>query len=75
MLSIEALVRTDDPALQVSAEARADLTAAGWSTNEVTVIDVAKKPTDPVDTARRVFSTPRGTNSARFLRLRIELGP
>lgn len=72
--AIEALVRTNDPALQVSGEARADLTAAGWSANEVTATDIAKKPTDPPDTARRVFSTPRGTNGAKFLRLLIELG-
>jgi hypothetical protein len=73
--AIEALVRTNDPALQVSAEARADLTAVGWSTNEITTTDIAKKPGDPADTARRVFSTPQGTNGSKFLRLRVELGP
>jgi hypothetical protein len=74
-LSIEALVRTNDPALQVSAEALSDLTAAGWNTNEITATDIAKKPGDPADTARRVFSTPQGTNASKFLRLHIELGP
>lgn len=75
MLSIEALVRTNDPSLRVSGRSRTGLVAVEWSTNNVTATDIAKKPGDPADTARRVFSAPRGTNLARFLRLRIELGP
>jgi hypothetical protein len=75
MLSIEALVRTNDAALRISALTSTDLATGGWSTNNVTTTDIAKKPTDPADTARRVFSTPQGTNSAKYLRLRIELGP
>jgi hypothetical protein len=74
-LSIEALVRTNDSMLRVSAEACTDLVAAGWSTNDVTETDVAKQPDDPADTARRVFSIPSGTDPAKFLRLRIELDP
>ena len=74
-LSIEALVRTDDPTLRVSGLASTDLVAGEWSTNDVTATDIAKKPGDPADTARRVFSTPRGTDPAKFLRLRIKLGP
>jgi hypothetical protein len=75
MLSIEALVRTNDPSLRVSGQSSTDLVAVEWSANDVTATDIAKKPGDPADTARRVFSAPQGTNSARFLRLRIELGP
>ena len=75
MLSIEALVRTNDPALRVSGQSSADLVAGGWTSNNVTVTDIAKKPGDPADTARRVFSAPKGTNASKFLRLHIELGP
>ncbi|MGA0849487.1 MAG: endonuclease I family protein, partial [Chthoniobacterales bacterium] len=74
-LSIEALVRTNDPSLRVSAHACTNLLTTGWSTNNVTETDVAKQPGDPADTARRVFSVPRGTDPAKFLRLRIELDP
>ena len=73
-LSIEALVRTNDPTLRVFAQASTNLlTTAGWSTNDVTETDVAKQPGDPADTARRVFSVPQGTDPAKFLRLRIQL--
>ena len=74
-LSIQALVRTNDPALRVSGVTSTDLVAVEWSTNNVTVTDITKKPGDPADTARRIFSTPQGTNSAKFLRLRVELDP
>jgi hypothetical protein len=74
-LSIEALVRTNDPSLRVFAHASTDLLTAGWSTNNVTATDLAKKPDDPADTARRVFSVPQGTDPAKFLRLRVELDP
>jgi endonuclease I len=72
-LSIEALVRTNDPDLRVSGQATTDLAAVGWSTTKVTATDIAKRPGDPADTARRVFSVPRETDAAKFLRLRIEL--
>ena len=73
VLSIEALVRTNDPALRVTGLTTTDLVTAAWTNNGVTVTDITKKPEDPADTARRVFSTPQGTNGAKFLRLRIEL--
>lgn len=73
-LSIEALVRTNDPSLGVHAQATTDLGGVNWSTNNIITTEIPKKPGDPPDTARRVFSTPQGTNSAKFLRLRIELG-
>jgi hypothetical protein len=68
-------VRTNDHSLRVSAHACTDLLTAGWSTNDVTETDVAKQPGDPADTARKVFTVPRGTDPAKFLRLRIELEP
>ena len=74
-LSIEALVRTNDPALRVLGQSSTDLTTGAWTNTSVTATDIAKKPGDPADTARRVFSTPRGTNASKFLRLRVELGP
>ena len=72
-LSIEALVRTNDPALRVFGQSSTDLVAGGWTNNNVTVTDITKKPGDPANTARRVFSTPRETNVTKFLRLRVEL--
>lgn len=74
-LSIEALVRTNDPALRVFGQSSTDLTSAVWTNSNVSATDIAKKPGDPADTARRVFSTPQGTNGSKFLRLRVELGP
>ena len=72
-LSIEALVRTNDPALRVYGQSSTDLTTNAWTTNNFTTNDIPKKPGDPADSARRVFSTPQGTNAAKFLRLRVEL--
>jgi hypothetical protein len=74
-LSLEALVRTNDPALRVTGLTTTDLVTVAWTNNSVTVTDIAKKPGDPDDTARRVFSTPQGTNGSKFLRLRVELDP
>jgi hypothetical protein len=75
MLSIEALVRSNDLSLRVYAEATSDLVGATWTTNNITTTEINKEPDDPVDTARKVFSIPRGTDPAKFLRLRIELDP
>ena len=75
-VSIEALVRTNDPGLRVRAHACTNLAAAaGWYTDGVTETDLAKLPGDPVDAARRLFSVPLGNDSAKFLRLRVELDP
>jgi hypothetical protein len=75
-LSIEALVRTNDPALRVYAQScGGGLAASAWTTNDVTASDGAGLPGDPQGTARRIFSAPIGTNTTKFLRLRVELGP
>jgi hypothetical protein len=74
-LSLEALVRTNDPSLKVYAQSCGGLVSGGWTTNEITATDAAGLPGDPEGTARRVFSAPIGTNGAEFLRLRVELGP
>jgi hypothetical protein len=74
-LSLEALVRTNDPSLKVYAQSCGGLVSGGWTTNEITATDAAGLPGDPEGTARRVFRAPIGTNTAKFLRLRVELGP
>jgi hypothetical protein len=74
-LSLEALVRTNDPSLKVYAQSCGGLVSGGWTTNEITAADAAGLPGDPEGTARRVFRAPIGTNTAKFLRLRVELGP
>jgi endonuclease I len=75
ILSLEALVRTNDPSLKVYAQSCGGLASGGWTTNEITAADVAGLPGDPEGTARRVFSAPIGTNKTKFLRLRVELEP
>ena len=74
-LSIEALVRTNDPALRVYAQSTTALAVVTWTTSNITTTEITKKPGDPAETARKLFSIPRGTDAAKFLRLNIELGP
>ncbi len=75
ILSLEALVRTNDRSLKVYAQSCGGLVSGGWTTNEITTADAAGLPGDPDGTARRLFSVPMGTNTTKFLRLRVELEP
>ena len=75
ILSLEALVRTNDRSLNVYAQACGGLVSGGWTTNEITTADAAGLPGDSDGTARRLFSVPIGTNATKFLRLRVELEP
>jgi len=71
-LSITAIVRTNDPNLAVAGQAVTDLSAGVWSTNNVTMT-----PGDQTGVGeglqRQIWSTPRDSESKKFLRLRTTL--
>ena len=73
-LSITAIVRTNDPNLSVTGQAVTDLSAGTWSTNNVTMT-----PGDQTGVGeglqRQIWSTPRDSDSKKFLRLRTLLNP
>jgi hypothetical protein len=71
-LSITAIVRTNDPNLTVVGQAVTDLTTGPWSTNNVTM-----EPGDQTGVGqglqRQIWSTPRNSDSKKFLRLQSVL--
>ena len=70
-LSITAVVRTNDPTLTVTGQALVDLAVGPWSTNDVTMTpEVAAAPEG---CQVQTFSTPRGQDSKKFLRLQTTL--
>jgi hypothetical protein len=70
-LSITAVVRTNDPTLTVVGQTLVDLAVGPWTTNNVTMTPQA----DPAPEGCQVqtFSTPRGTDGKKFLRLQTSL--
>lgn len=70
-LSITAVVRTNDPSLTVTGQTLVNLAAGTWTTNEVIV---TPQP-DPAPEGCQVqtFSTPRGADGKKFLRLQTTL--
>jgi hypothetical protein len=69
-LSITAVVRTNDPTLTVDGQTLVDLVVGPWSTNNVTVTVVEPQPEDvPTGCEVQTFSTPRGADGKKFLRL------
>jgi hypothetical protein len=74
-LSITAIVRTNDPALDVIGEGLTNLSVGPWSTNGVTQTVSTNQAGVPVGTERQIFSIPRGTNASQFLRLDSILQP
>ncbi|MBU6172089.1 MAG: hypothetical protein KGQ87_11460, partial [Verrucomicrobia bacterium] len=69
--SLTAVVRTDDPTLQVVAETSENL--AGWTSSGITVAAAASQSGVAAGFQRRVFSVPRsgGSPPKLFLRLRV----
>lgn len=67
-LSITAVVRTNDPTLTVTGQSVADLLIGGWSGADVTVTPQPSEPA-PAGCEVQTFSTPRGTDEKKFLRL------
>jgi hypothetical protein len=70
-LSITAVVRTNDPTLTVIGQSLADLATGPWSTNDVTMTPEATAA--PEGCQVQTFSTPRGTDGKKFLRLQTSL--
>lgn len=74
-LSLTAVVRTDDPALTVGAEAVNDL-AGTWGTGgTVTVTTAADQSGVPAGSTRKVFSVVTTGSTRKFLRLTATLAP
>lgn len=73
-LSITAVVRTNDPTLTVTGQTLTNLAVGPWTTNDVTVTVVDPQPLNvPEGCQAQTFSTPRGTDGKKFLRLQTTL--
>lgn len=70
-LSITAVVRTNDPTLTVTGQTLVDLAVGPWSTNDVTM--TPEVTAAPEGCQVQTFSTPRGQDSKKFLRLQTTL--
>ena len=70
-LSITAVVRTNDPTLTVNGQSLIDLAVGPWTTNNVTM--TPQLDTAPEGCQVQTFSTPRGEDSKKFLRLQTTL--
>jgi hypothetical protein len=76
VLSITAIVRTNDPSLAVYGQSIRDLAAGTWITNDVSMNPSVDQGGVPAGTQLQIFSTPRATNDTRkFLRLQTTLQP
>jgi hypothetical protein len=76
VLSITAIVRTDDPSLTVYGQSILNLATGTWITNDVSMIPSVDQAGVPAGTQRQIFSTPRTTNDTKkFLRLQTTLQP
>ncbi len=69
LLSITAIVRTNDTNVVVIGQATTNLATGPWLTNGVTMTNAGDQSGVPAGNARQVFSIDRGTNSQLFLRL------
>jgi endonuclease/exonuclease/phosphatase family metal-dependent hydrolase len=72
-LSITAIVRTNDPNLSVVGQAVTDLVGGAWSANGVTMAPAGDQGGVPEGCQRQIFSTPRGLDGKKFLRLESTL--
>lgn len=73
-LSITAIVRTNDPNLSVFGQSIVNLGPGTWSTNDVSRITNGVDQTGvPSGNQRQIFSTPRGLDGKKFLRLQTTL--
>jgi hypothetical protein len=70
--SLEAVVRTNDPAWRVFGESSATLNVGSWSTNEISSHSSANQSDVLPGTERRIFTVPAGTNTKKFLRINAQ---
>jgi hypothetical protein len=73
-LSLTAIVRTNDPNLATVGTALTDLLGGTWSTEGVTITPDEDQDGVPEGCERQIFSTPRGEDGKKFLRLQSTLG-
>jgi hypothetical protein len=73
-LSLTAIVRTDDPNLATVGTAIVNLSGGTWSTDGVTMTPDVNQDDVPEGCERQIFSTPRGEDGKKFLRLQSTLG-
>ena len=73
-LSLTAIVRTNDPNLATVGTALIDLVGGTWSSNGVTMTVDGNQDEVPEGCERQIFSTPRGVDGKKFLRLQSTLG-
>jgi len=72
-LSLMAIVRTNDPSLTTVGTALTDLLGGTWSTDGVTMTPDVNQDDVPEGCERQIFSTPRGVDGKKFLRLQSTL--
>lgn len=69
-LSLEAIVRTNDPTAYAFAESSADLVATNWTTNNLSWSPSADQSGVLPGCQRRLFTAPMGADRKKFLRLK-----
>lgn len=72
-LTLTAIVRTNDPSLTTVGKALTDLVSGTWSSNGVTMAPDEDQDGVPEGCQRQTFSTPRGVDGKKFLRLESTL--
>jgi len=73
-LSLQAIVRTNDPAARVFGESTTNLVSTSWTTNGLTIAPATDQSSVLPGCERRDFSVP-ADGSAKFLRLRAPQSP
>lgn len=74
LLSITAIVRTNNPSLSVIGRTTTNLATGPWATNTVTKTNAVDQSGVPFGTARQIFSTPRSSTN-QFLGIEAVLQP
>jgi hypothetical protein len=73
-LSITAIVRTNDTNLSVFGQSIVNLATGTWTNNDVTrITDGVDQTGVPAGNQRQIFSSPRGADGRKFLRLQTTL--
>jgi hypothetical protein len=72
ILSLEAVVRTNDPSWRIFGQTSSTLAPGSWGTNDVVPISSTNQSDVLPGCERRVFTVPPGTDTRKFLRIRAE---
>lgn len=71
-LSLEAVVRTNDPFWRIFEQSSSTLATGSWGTNDVVSISSTSQSDVLPGCERRVFTVPPGTDAGKFLRIAAE---